>query len=305
MKEWIKEHPWRLEVVPFLMVIATALLPLMHWDQMIARTPSLPGRSVGAIWLMHYIGRVAISLFMWILGWEFIHEWVLSEREKRYNFWTLVSILVLGAFGWVAAESMFGSFWLVATALAAGAQAIIEARRPFVLMQRPEPLDSDVAEVEPGDRFYYREGSFLGRASLLPSSCLLAGSLGFVRHWEDIVCGLIFGLVYTPFYARQRREVVITQEKITGRFGLVRVLIPMTDLRSCAIADPHPVTESFRGHRGWGHTYDGMKLYGNCNAPMLRLDTMEGKTYVIGMKKPETACRLIKTALAARKQSAE
>ncbi len=32
MREWIKEHPWRLEVVPFLLLVWAVVLPLVYSD---------------------------------------------------------------------------------------------------------------------------------------------------------------------------------------------------------------------------------------------------------------------------------
>ncbi|MCX6376277.1 MAG: hypothetical protein NTU88_09655, partial [Armatimonadetes bacterium] len=271
--------------------------PLMHWQQMLAHTQPLPGLTVSGTWMLRYVVRTCVAFLLWIGNWEVNHQWVLSEREKRYNFWPLTTIVLLGVFGWFASGWMFGPFWLAITVLAVGLQATVEARRPFVLLQRPSPPDAEAAEIRPGDRFYYREGTSLARRVLLLNAGALIFVLGFVRDWESMSFAFIIIVVSTASALGFRREFVITREKITGRFGLVRLLIPMSDVRSCTIADPHPLTESFRGHRGWGHTWDGMQLYGDATGPMLRINTAEGKTYLLGVKKPKTACALIRSAL--------
>jgi len=298
MKEFWKQHPWRLEIVPGLLVIATALVPLMHWHQMAANTPALPGFTTDGAWLIRYVARVLFAFVLWIGGWQSNSLWVLSEREKRYDFWAIWTVVVMGVFGWFASGRMFGSFWLVITLLAVGVQSVIEALRPFALLQRP--ADAEPMEFKPGDRFYYREGTPLGRSLLLANVCILVLWLGFVRDWESLIIAFIVifpSTVITLTPGMNRREIVISREKIAGRFGLYRLMIPMTHVLSCAVADPHPFTESFRGHRGWGRTWDGMEYYGDISSPMLRIDTTEGKTYLVGMKKPGTACALIQSVL--------
>ena len=307
MKEFLKQHPWRLEIAPCLLAIAVALVLLTHWRQMLAHTLPLPGLTVGGTWLLRYVVRTCVAFLLWIGNWEVNHQWVISEREKRYLFWPLITIVVMGAFGWFASGWMFGLFWLAITVPAVGLQAIVEARRPFVLLQRPMPIDSEAAELRPGDRFYYREGTSLARRLLLLNAGALVILLGFAQDWRDMMIYFIIifsSFVITLLMRGFRREFVITREKITGRFGSRRLLIPMADVRSCTIADPHPLTESFRGHRGWGYTWgntrDGMQLYGDATGPMLRIDTVEGKTYLLGMKRTETAFRLIRSALSHR-----
>ncbi len=294
MREALKQHPWRLEILPFLMVVTTAIVPMMHWQEMSGHATPLPGLTPDVSWMLRYVGRVLFGFLLCIVGWQINRQWSWSEREKRFNFWAVLTVVGLGVFGWFVCSKMFGLFWLELTLLTVGVQSAIEARRPFYVLQRT--ADSETVEIEPGEKFYYREGARFSIPLELLLALLTAAvfAVAFLGSWMGVIPAFI-GAAYGSIVGW--KEIVISREKIAARFGPFRLMIPITQVRSCAVADPHPLTESFRGHRGWGRTYDGMEIFGDSTAPMLKIDTTEGKTFLVGMKKPGTACALINSAL--------
>jgi hypothetical protein len=311
MKQWIREHPWRLEIVPFLMVMIAIIAPLVYRHYVLAGPSAV--RVTPQQWLMGNASIVANVAAMWFVKMHMDHEWVRNERRaKSFNRWTAVYCAMIAATGLFSAWLRFSGtgrayttwvfLWGTLGFVSFLVQWVIEYSRPFVPTERePAPAaDSSVMGVQPGDSFYFREvhirWAWLAYAFLMGMWTM---SLNLSDRWW---WGSAVSAIVLPLYALFSLYVVfvVSKERITVRIGRRKVAIPMQEVQRCSIVDV-PI-----GSVGWSwdpvKSYYGMPLYGSGMKAgyMLQIDTTVSKSYILAMNNPHTACALINSALAAR-----
>jgi hypothetical protein len=299
LRDFVRRHPWQLEIVPFAIVVIAFALPLAYRQDMLARMHSWNGYSVEQTWLLRYAFRGMWVLVAWIGNLQSNDIWIRLEREKRFNWWTMSGTAFMSLAGWFMSGWFFGPAWVAIIVLSLALEGLIERSRRF----RPREIRGGripSVTVKPGEPFYYREERSLVMTPwyvrvpislcLVPGLWTIAGDAGF--PFPLAVGMLIGGLVAT------RVIFSVSGERVTASIGLMRrVSIPMLCVRGCEVYDYNPLVGR---HHGWITTHDGMQLYGARIGPCLRIETTDGKAYLLGVKDPEAICDLIKAAVAAQ-----
>lgn len=343
MKQWIREHPWRLEIVPAVMALLALCEPLILRTQLIAEQQ----RPLDHPWDTHPDWRAwsvptALMVWFWLEQLQNNQDWVQAERDrKRFNNSAVLTGFLLGTCGlWGASHLLPASdalwlpvAWIILFLAAWPVQTCLEQTRRFIRKETESNADSCIApaSVEPRDRFYYREtqtrwGSLLGR-------------LGCAAYWPMSMCwyggiywtyGLLAGAAVLGFaLVTVRATFVVSRERVSARVGYRRVSIPIESIESCELVDVPPrYYNNFFGHpyRSF-RELNGIPLYALSSkvGPSLRIVTRarktvhdeptdpkakvailnevkitRGRAVVFGMNKPQIACALINSAIAAR-----
>ena len=295
MRELIRRHPWRLEIVPFAIVAAAFCLPLLYRQDMLARTPPWHGYGVEQTWLLRYLFRGLLVVSTLLSNVQCNDTWVRAERGKRFNWWTLYGTAFVAITGWFMSGWFFGSVWVSVLALSVVAEAFIERSRAFRLHEVARERDPEIS-LRPGEPFFYSEerkplAAMLSQAAVVLS--MLPAVWTIRPDWTLIT---MMAICSVSTLVTTRIAFSVSSERITARAGWRGASIPISDVRACTVYEYNP----FVG-RHWGMvtTYDGMLLYAAKLGPCLRIEAIDGKTYLLGVKHPETVCKLIQAAVSA------
>lgn len=293
MRQWIREHPWRLEIVPFLIVIISIIMPL--WQQRnVSSIVPLPFGSMD--WWFSYFSLLVSMLFFWFWQLADNHTWVLKEHHKKFNY----NILILNTFmllrGYVGIWTFYepDSYiktmqnWTVLGITLIGISVIIELARPFKRLESGTRHNTRVHEIKSGDHFYYSE---FNRNWLWCIVYTMAAIWLGLRVWQWVgeiwVGALAVVLQLVLLNTALSSRLIITKGKITFRQGLSKTTISMLNVTRCQ------VRENATG-----------KTFGEVNFPLwLTVWSRSGRIYSFNTANPETACHLINTAIAGREQS--
>ncbi|MEN6520372.1 MAG: hypothetical protein ABFD46_04375 [Armatimonadota bacterium] len=314
MRQWIREHPWRLEIVPFAMVAYAAAIPLLYRREMLPHIDARPGFSVEATWLLEFSLKVATLLIGWLIILLVNHLWVKSETEKRYNYRTPLLILLVNwsvwpALRWIVdalgdqrAEWIY-NVWFSSLPIALFLACLLEYTRKAVIVEdtSTKPV-SYIEDIKPGEPFYYRETQYYQWVVIIGIICLVFISV-FTRLTLDQWWPLFFIALPILLWITYSQSIfTATNERITVRLGIHRVVVSVSDIKSCGIQKYHALAD-FGGYGKEIRRYSKLEAYIMKSGYGLYLETNAGKKYLFGMKNPETACKLINTAIAARQQS--
>jgi hypothetical protein len=334
MRQFIKEHPWRLEIVPGFIVVFAIVWPQIFRSEIIATQPWK-----AADWLHHQIFYITF-----MLGYAFLHCWMCHmharcERGKKYFFYAPLWTMFLCWFGsmwfdwhlWpseihydhispsiVHHSVVYTLVWLILIPVAGVAQAVIEWIRPFRAITIEESVPG-ASDIRPGDPFYYREviidwiGVIFG-----PLVCISLGYILWLQYktpsiWSLIMTVVLASVVTWLFVKKLRVTYVISKERILCHYPLGGLdgwwhagrhfSIKIADVKGCSIfcLDSSKLLHPYfqRSSPDYMRPLMTKSKFGTC----LKVETNDGKAYLLGLKNPETACKLINTALEARKQS--
>lgn len=298
MREFVRVHPWRLEIVPalaFIVSIGAALFYAFRlretWNciSMPDELRSLPATLLP--WL------VAILLSFWAIELHHNHRWVETERRKRYNWVTLlfqVVIVVKATLG-LALVSLVSYVvdhrpwirqpwpWLAAIlVLGIVFEAVMEKTRTFApTRESPEPgLSGDTASA--GEMPYVdMEIDWWPVASAVPIVIATALLAALTHMYYLLVLGLIGGGLMALF---GYRRVAISRDGVLLSCWLIRKRFRIGDIIGCRAVRPEAWERV-----GPKRARALFMTTGRC----LELTTRDGKTHVFGMVRPSYACSLL------------
>ncbi|MEN6372446.1 MAG: hypothetical protein ABFD64_10590 [Armatimonadota bacterium] len=325
MRQWIREHPWRLEIVPFAFLVSAVVGPLINPAQVpgYASEPALGWFSNPASWLVNYIIRDLVVLSWWMLMMIINHNWIRLENGKTYNTSAPALTLAVAIIGSPAIFILTGSpkgypyynfhwqgIWILVVIATGAVEALIERFRPagHVMSELPRTT-APISHIVPGEPFYYRDAVRKWWQSLgigLIGAVALSGF--FWLMGLSIVFPAIASVIMITFFATSFQSVlVVTNERVTVKVGYRKLNLPVDKIRNCTlyqytaedacgkIGDPIIIPANTPVKQN----YVAPLTSGNC----VKVETEEGNTYIISARDPEAACKLINTAIAARQKS--
>lgn len=229
MKEFIRKHPWRLEILPLICVIFALVVPLIYHEQTIAFVRSKHGLTPEQTWWGWYIFSVFGVLGCFISNLSICHLSAQFHIDRKkdwyYCFFTafvgfMSSLFLLHSYivGWMLIVwlVLLFSSWAIQKYLLRTLPSVPEPTVPIVDLKSLLPSESEQPEdaVKPGEPFYYRE-TINNKASMdcLPRNTaiklrlfswlggvVLIGILFFVEWWtskdlHDMLSGLVWPVV--------------------------------------------------------------------------------------------------------------
>ena len=300
-------HPWWLHLPTLLaLAVCIAVPPL---------TRPWPPRPRGYTW---EDWAMPVALLIVLLAWEVAASelWIRAENgRKRFNRYLLWPA---GLGGWMAGIQI-GIYWArlqgitpQSTIYAAGGAAfclagtaILEClRRP--LPQVPAaPAPADIGnELRQGDRWTYftvERSRWISRTifvllSLAPL-CLICTMDGRFRHleWTDLVIFLpwLLILLLDSLVGSLRIQVNPTQLVLRSGLGFPLLRVRVAEISSIGVESVHP----FADFRGWGiQSRHGMRAYLFGGSRGVRIETRQGKKYLIGCREPERLASVLRAA---------
>lgn len=296
MRDWFRIHPWQLEVIPLIETLLVVLIWPVRGTQITIQAmqtimEDAPWVGLDEMWKRWYVWFCFATIGVWAIGLVRNHEWILLERGKRFNYWTPIWSTIIGLLGWYGCQWQFGEFWIPVLLLSCILQAFIEKNRQPLLLENKQ---EEMPEIKLGRPFYYRE---LGRDFpfrpiaqhiIIMLFIILLGYWIFPSLWVPMLFATLLLILVLQFY---HIVFVITDKKITAKSGFLWICIPIARIKESSIFDYHPPLNELEAMRC------KMLLWAPKNGPNLRVDTLDGKSYLFGLNKPETACKLITSVL--------
>jgi hypothetical protein len=329
MRQFIKEHPWRLEILPCVMFLLASIAPVVYRSEAVGHTrPSLhePWINFWASpqpWLMRYGMPLVIMLALWMGQLLRNHEWMRVEQDrKRYNWSAPFCAVVIAAVGVFQAFTVLTNghgdwvffAWLAIALAAWPVQSYLERTRKrcaFLPEAASEPNASVVEGINPGEQFYYREDR-VGWTDLLMAFAKLAGVPPFVYIWTGsawtAVATLALLSAVTLPNLTPRVTFVITANHLSARTGLRKMRLAFPEIVSCQAEQldlcdrPSFCYRAFWEQRLWPPepAPDVLQYYG-LGAPVhgLIVETAKGDKYLLGFRNPEAVAKLMESLLSA------
>lgn len=297
MREFIKRHPWQLEIVPFAVLIIAFVVPAIYWQELRAHTRPWHGYSADQTWLLRYVLRGIAAVGMFAAGMRSNDYW---ERTKKFNWNGLWNAPYLAFIGWFMANETFGVFWLALGIVSLLPQALLERSRRVTPKEPTKELvkePSQVLAVQPGEPFYYREQRSIrpdvlqGIATLLfvvPALWTILEDFAFYA-WIICVGSLSYVMILTL-----RIVFSVSRERVTARAGLRRVSIPISQIRDVVVYDYDP---QFEPRTGMPTVYYGAPFCTPSPGPYLIIEKTDGEACMLGVKDPEAFGNLIRAAM--------
>jgi hypothetical protein len=295
MRHSIRQHPWRLEIVPFLLIASCISVQTGYGS--LGQNPMLPFMA------LCWIGQAFLN-----------HNWVRSEQgQKRFNKGArnlLFPVGCFGLYGFEHATTWMLVAWFAVLPAAWFVQSRLEgSRRPLPRRTSPTPdIAPEPCAVSATDKLYYREmpPPWTGVSFTIAGGLLMMWMVKSVTTWwwAAVACFALFVLPTTVFFFR--RAFVITNEKIMVRLGAQGISIPLASVSDCSIQDYNPVFTPDKFGASL-KTYDGMRLFAWLIPPTsaLVVEKCDGEKFLFTPTKPEKARDLIDAVLAARTKSEE
>lgn len=294
----IKQHPWRLELVPAVAFAWVLWMAYAFYRQELhsAIVPLTTGQvrrdlSQTAVW------QLGLGLTLWLFSVGINSRWVRSEHGKRYNWLVLVLhpmiiMRVLIAYGFLSLiytnwfdPPIFLRLDLFAGGilLCTGTTAVLEwTRRSIPRDETPEPPPPSVPAVA-DEGLRYRE-TYIDWWPVAASASLLATfAVLFVLRLP--IAFLATGLpLCALFVCFGFRTVSITTLALKVWFCLIPKRFPISQIESCKVAQ-HELFRRRRGKRSraWAITD------GRC----VELTLKNGKVHRIGAIRPSYICDLL------------
>lgn len=303
MRQFIKEHPWRLEIVPFIVIVLAGLVPILYGIQIVKHMSALNNFARTETYLIRYIFRVFLLLSLWPILIQQNHEWVLAETKKRFDYVAVAWTMLIALCGWYVSQWFLAPFWLVTIAAATILQIVIEAQRPYIPRTIQKQSDTDI-NLQPGILFYYREDRsqlWLGVLIYNPIIWWRWCIWSTAGKTDDLTVAIIVSvivLLFLPFIPRL--TCVVSNELIAVRFGwLWQQTVRLDEVKTCSVVnytpDDYPISRKSRVWKFIGQIAFAPK------ADILRVETLYAETYHFAFKNAKEACSIINAALEARR----
>lgn len=303
MKQFIKIHPWRLEIVPalaFLISIGTALFYHFQlaeqWN--ITAVSNITNKSPYIL----FTWQIIILLCLWLLEIRINHQWIAGEDEKKFNYMAILFhfIIITKTFLLLTSISIIYSIinnsrlqipWSWGTiVLVIGLcfTALMERTRKYLsFAEIPEPAPpADIKSSE--ESFCYNESEidWLIAVVAILLAILSLLHLMFLHRHDHAIFGIIASVILVSF---TYRKVSISTDGISFSCSLIRKRFNIGDIIDCQYIRPQV------WHRpGSEHPRAICVTSGRC----LQVTTRDGKKHVFGMLRPSLACSLIKPMIA-------
>ena len=303
MKQWIKEHPWRLEIAPFLMVVLAVVLPILYRQEMLPHIKPEHGLTLIQVWFCNHVMRLSLLAMFWLFQSYTNHLWVATEQKKCFNYNTVYYNAVMLLFGFSNWEVLKpGIIWSLSAIVLVMLSVLLEYTRPFVAKDQTLKPSHTVKEIHRGDHFYYREHNicFLTVVIGVPATMLVCSIvLLFIGKWWLVAALTVpyMLIILRPIHT----SYVVTLDRIIMRYGFRKKTILMQEIQNCRIEE-HPAGVDSNGEE---ITFESLRknwflfLPSTPSAPSLYIETHDGRFHRFPMRSPETACALINTALSA------
>lgn len=306
MKQWIREHPWRLEIVPGLIILFAITYPALFYKEV----PAVNAET----WFKSYIYTLLMVIIFAAYGSVHNHLGAIGERRKRFNVWSPLSVLWMSFWGWITAKdglwdieiSYFNDLsviehtqfyiqaWSVIMAVGWLIQAVVEWTRPYRPRAQSVESIAGVSDVQPKELFYYREVCY-NWFLLIPMITAAIASVVMaitIDAWFSI-CAFV---AIAASVLNARAVFVISKERVSAWVALRKVSIPTKNISRCSVYWYDPI-----GHR-LSFNYEGMRVFGTTGkaGPSLKIETDAGYEFLFVMENVETACKLINIAIVGR-----
>lgn len=289
MKKWIREHPWRLEIVPFFMLVFAAIYYIV--------TEPGEGEFLDLAskrqWLLVVIGRLLIMVSLWYQSMQSNHSHVAYEIKKEFNheIYFYIGLMWL----WGTFPNVLGAMMIPALFL----QLLLEKTRPYKRIELP--ADNEILpralDVQQGDAFYYREIQ-VNWNIIVGAIAIILLSLGIVfshpYYWRIFAIFPIIASGFLILLIRKQPYYVfsISSEYIRIKAGNRTVSLPTKNIKTCTVEGHSPELAPARRI-----DLDEVWVPANRISSRLKIVTKEYQAYLLGMKRPATACRLIETVI--------
>ena len=297
MKEFIRRHPWQLEIVPFVVLTVAFVVPALYWQELRAQVQPWHGHSADQTWIVWYVLRGITAVGLFACSIDSNNIWVRYERSKRFNWWAMWPPPGLAFIGWYMADQSFGVFWLALGVVSLLTQVLIERARQFTPKGgMAEP--SQAVVVRPGEAFYYREElnkiplALRGVIGMWVAAPLIWTTTTSSDDGIAVICMFAICSLFVVFVSRI--VFAVSRERVTARAGFRRVSIPISRVRELSVYDYDPLSGQ---RKGMVTTYDRMSIYAPRPGPCLRIETADGKAYLLGVREPEAFGNLIRAAM--------
>jgi hypothetical protein len=304
MKQFIKEHPWRLEIVPFIIMISAIILPLLLRQAYIRSFLESSNEfkqfsyvDAAQRWLVVYLSQLDVVLGLWVIGILGNHIWIGLERRKSFNFfapfWSILMAYMIISIDY----PRLSPAWLIIASLVIASQTSLEFTRWFVPKKKPQELLQNIKAAHFDESFSYKE-TFTIWWWAIPMVYIAMNFIlwGWLYNSITLYC-LAGGVIITILFTRV--TFTVNSEKITARFTFRRISINMSEIRRCRLDDFNPKNTSFGGMKYYGAKF--FVPYGK-SGTCLEVIASNSDAYVFGMDNPEIAHKLIDTAISARQQ---
>lgn len=309
MRQFIREHPWQLEIVPAVAMAAAVGSVLFYYlrlagDLVVLEANSGHDGTVGTLLVLF----ATLVMFYWVLGLRANHQWVTTEHRKRFNWMALVFqsgmllyasmslFLVHVTIMMVNQSTDTQVVDLLFTLLSAiqvaglGLTAVIEWRRPFVLRHEtsePPPPASVLPDGHAGSYIDTEvDWSWVVLALLMCAVSLLAAVL--VGEWAT-GAALVVGFLAASTLAY--RKVTVTAECVLFWCGPVRQRFATADIVEYRALHQELFT--------WKRLRKTRTLFVTTGRS-LELKLRNGMTYRLGMVRPAYACELLSRMMSQR-----
>lgn len=303
MREFIRTHPWRLEIVPAVAVFTAVGHVVYYYVSGIATLVSRTMVRTEPRWFQ--VDRITLFLtafviFCWSMSMSLNHSWVRCERRKRFNYILLpfqANIVMLCAGMTVVLRLLMDAvlhvvphpqWWLVPTAMAIGlgVTSVLEWTRPHAPNGEPEPAPPG-NPITSGGAFEYVEGSVdwsltLGGPlmAVIWAVCAQTSVGGYIAAGVVAILCVLFG----------RGQVRLTDRMLRSSRGSMRQSVALSDVQSVQV-----VTHEMMQWRPKGVPRRQWHMMGSPYPCALEITTKQGHIYRFGMQRPKYVCGLIES----------
>ena len=298
MRRFIRLHPWRLEIVPAI-AFATSVAALLLYRLRGSSALSSAGGDAGHKANLMFWEPVVFVACFWAMEFATNHRWVMSEREKRFNWFALVaqSVMVLRAAIalqmalWFAAEPTgLGLTWRVFCGVSLGSitlAVLIEATREFV--PRPEEPEPPLSGERDSCSYTDTEVDYgvTPLVAFLVACSVLA--ILYERHYAAFALGLAVAAVIGSM---AYRRVTITREAVLLRCGPIGKRFAVSEISGCRATHRQILERSQPPVKALALTT------GRC----LEITASDRRVHAIGMLRPTHACHMLEAFLAENRE---
>ena len=304
MREWIREHPWRLEIVPMALIVYTSLMPVLFRGAMHRTGEGWHGFTGYEVRLLECLASLLGMMALWLVGLSTNHS--LAHVEAARRSWRSTMTVALMGFPVAGLLPAIGSvpaglIWMGVLLAGLALQSVMERALPFV----PHAAFSENTDLAPpiraGEPPYYAEQRMpwivFAVAPVMGSALFIFSWLGFGKWWVGVPIAF---LPLLPLWTAKERY-AITKERVFVQVGGTRASIPIADIIECGVAECDCIAEDEKPSSE-GPAAKCLVSDLTRKGPYVTVKTNNGKSYVLGFARPTFACALINEAITAKKR---
>lgn len=277
----------------------------------------MPGR-IGSPW--ESIGiTLAISVFFLALSVILDELWARQEKKKHFNWISLLDELIIGAMtginiGYLSylnettEQFSFPWGWLLLFAGGATLLAVIfEIRRPYrayagqLAVEKNLELKSELEQrLSDSSTFVYWDSQnplyVTLLTTILPVGMIIAGIASWITQPFVSVIVFVTGIILILPMGGQR--IIVTRDNITIRWGIIGLKVLNLEISAITSAESYEFSP-LKDFGGYGIRQNReMKAYYLSGSRAVKLETANGKKYLVGSNHPENLATVINTIIA-------